>query len=71
MRGCSGVTLELGRARHLNVLVIADDVHHGIGARFLSTLLKVYQGSQERRVACFFIISLEEPRRHDFIIQLS
>jgi hypothetical protein len=44
VRGRPGVTFELRRARHLNVLVIADDIHHGIGPRFLGTLLKVDQG---------------------------
>jgi hypothetical protein len=41
-----------------------------MSTRFLSTPLKVYQGSQERCVGRFFIIRSKRPRRLDFIIQL-
>ena len=62
MGGGPGVTLELGRTRHLDILIIANDVDHAIGARHLGAFLKIDQGRQERGVACFDIVSTARAR---------
>lgn len=66
MGGRPGVTLELGRTRHLDILIIADDVDHAIGAGLLGAFLKIDQGRQERGVARFDIVG---PARARFAVR--
>src|SRR5258705_12719358 len=57
MRARPGVTLKLSRARHLNFLIEADDVHYGVGGQFPGALLQIYQRQPESCVASLFIVS--------------
>jgi len=40
MDGRTGVTFELGRTRHLDILIIANNVDHAIGARLLGAFFE-------------------------------
>ena len=51
------MALEFRRARHLDVFIIAHDVHHGVRAGFLGALFEIHESGKKSDIARLHVVA--------------